>query len=97
MWLWPPALGALYVAARPFLASWLSVIQLFLIEGVIVVLLAGLTLWLVSPILRGTIGLFETILRPAFPSRRCSPVGACGWQAVVLSFQSPASAWSLRC
>ena len=67
MWLWPPALGALYVAARPFLASWLSVIQLFLIEGVIVVLLAGLTLWLVSPILRGTIGLFETILRPAFP------------------------------
>ena len=67
MWLIPPALAALYLAMRPFLPSWFSVIHLFLIEGVVVVVLAGMALWLIQPILSGTIRAVESILRPILP------------------------------
>jgi putative ABC transport system permease protein len=66
-WLLPPLIAASYLVARPFLISWLSVIQFFLFEAAFVCLLAAATLWWVTPLLRGVIRLTETALRPLMP------------------------------
>jgi len=66
-WLLPPAIAATYVLGRPFLISWLSVIHFFLIEAAFITVLAAATLWWVTPLLRGTIRLFETVIKPILP------------------------------
>lgn len=66
-WLLPPAIAAAYVLVRPFLISWLSVVHFFLFEAAFVCLLAGATLWWVTPLLRGAIRLFERLLKPLLP------------------------------
>ena len=67
LWALPPLLAAAYLMTRPFLLSWLSVVHFFLIEGVVVISLAILTLWWASPLLHMTIRLFEILLKALFP------------------------------
>lgn len=67
LWLLPPALAAAYVLVRPFLISWMSVVHFFLFEAAFVTLVAAATLWWVSPLLKGSIGLFEKAVRPMMP------------------------------
>lgn len=67
LWLLPPALAAAYVLVRPFLISWMSVVHFFLFEAAFVTLVAAATLWWVSPLLKGSIGLFEKVVRPLMP------------------------------
>ena len=66
-WLIPALAAAAYLAARPFLQSWLSVVQFFLFEALFVVLLAAALLWWVRPLLSLTIGAFEWLLRRIWP------------------------------
>jgi len=66
-WLLLPAIAATYVLVRPFLISWLSVVHFFLFEAAFVVGLAALTLWWVTPLLRGVIRLCEQVLKPFLP------------------------------
>jgi putative ABC transport system permease protein len=66
-WLLPPAIAAIYVLVRPFLISWLSVVQFFLFEAAFVTLLAAATLWWATPLLRWGIGFFEYALKPFLP------------------------------
>ena len=66
-WLLPAVLGASWLAVRPFVQSWLSVVQFFLVEAVVVVGVAMLALWWVRPLLRGAIRLVETGLRIVSP------------------------------
>jgi putative ABC transport system permease protein len=58
-WLIGPVLLASYLAVRPFLANWLSVVYFFLFEAVFIVVLTLLTLWLTRPFLRLAIRLIE--------------------------------------
>ncbi len=67
LWLLPAALGAAYVLIRPFLVDWMSVVHFFLFEAAFVTVIAAATLWWVSPLLRGSIYLFETAMRPVMP------------------------------
>jgi putative ABC transport system permease protein len=67
LWLLPAALLAAYVLVRPFLVSWMSVVHFFLFEAVFVTVIAAATLWWVSPLLRGSIRLFEGAMRPVMP------------------------------
>lgn len=62
-WLIPVLLAASYIAIRPFMQAWLSVVWFFLVEALVVLLLATATLWWVRPLLRGVISLAESILR----------------------------------
>ncbi|MBK19150.1 MAG: hypothetical protein CMM52_09995 [Rhodospirillaceae bacterium] len=66
-WLLPPAIAAAYVLGRPFLISWLSVVHFFLFEAAFVTILAAATLWWVTPLLRGTIRIFESAIKPILP------------------------------
>lgn len=66
-WLLPALLGASWLAVRPFMQSWLSVVQFFLVEAMVVVGVAMLALWWVRPLLRGTIHLAERVLRIVLP------------------------------
>jgi putative ABC transport system permease protein len=66
-WLMPPLMAAAYLALRPFLLSWLSVVQFFLLESAFVLALALAVLWWMSPLLRGLIWLTEALLKPALP------------------------------
>jgi len=63
----PPLMAAAYLALRPFLLSWLTVVQFFLLESVFVVVLAVACLWGMAPLLRGMIRLFELALKPFLP------------------------------
>lgn len=63
----PPLLAAAYLALRPFLLSWLSVVQFFLFESVFVVTLTLVSLWWTKPLLRGLIRLFEKALTATLP------------------------------
>ncbi len=67
LWVIPPILAATYLVIRPFLLSWLSVVQFFLFEAVFVVGLAAMALWCIQPLLRLAIGAFERLLRPFLP------------------------------
>ncbi|MCP3867271.1 MAG: ABC transporter permease [Gammaproteobacteria bacterium] len=62
-WLIPALLAASYIAIRPFMQEWLSVVYFFLVESTVVVLLAAATLWWVKPLLRGAIGISGWLLR----------------------------------
>lgn len=66
-WLIPPMLAAAWIGMRPFMESWLSVVYFFLFEAAFVAILAIATLWWLSPLLRGTIRLFETLFRAVLP------------------------------
>lgn len=66
-WLLPPVIAAVYVLVRPFLISWLSIVQFFLFEAAFVTLLAAATLWWATPLLKWGIGLFEYALKPFLP------------------------------
>ncbi len=66
-WLIPIALAATYVSVRPFLQSWLSVVQFFFLELFVATLLAVVVLWCVRPLLRCVLGMFERLLQPVFP------------------------------
>ncbi len=63
----PPLIAAAYVALRPFLLSWLSVVQFFLVESAFVLLLAVAVLWGMTPLLRGLIWLLETVIKSSLP------------------------------
>jgi putative ABC transport system permease protein len=67
LWLLPPLLGATYLIVRPFLQSWLSVVEFFVFEAIFVVGLTIITLMWVQPMLRFALYLFDLILRPFFP------------------------------
>lgn len=66
-WLIPPMLAAGWIGMRPFMESWLSVVYFFLFEAAFVGLLAVATLWWLSPFLRGSIRVFETLFRAILP------------------------------
>lgn len=66
-WLLPPIIAAAYVLCRPFLISWFSVVHFFLFEAAFVTLLAAVTLWWVTPLLRGVIRFFEQVIKPFLP------------------------------
>lgn len=66
-WLIPPVLLASYLALRPFLESWLSVIYFFMLEAVFVISLVLTTIWLTRPFLRFSVRLIEIILRRMIP------------------------------
>lgn len=66
-WLIPALAAGAYLAARPFLQSWLSVVQFFLFEALFVVVLAAALLWWVRPLLSIVIAGFEVLLRRIWP------------------------------
>ena len=63
----PPLLAAAYLALRPFLLSWLSVVHFFMFESGFVLMLTLIGLWWMRPLLRGLILLFEKALKPSLP------------------------------
>ncbi len=66
-WLAPPLMAAVYLAVRPFLQSWLSVVEFFIFEALFAGILAVAILWWMTPLLRGVIRFVETLLRPLLP------------------------------
>jgi putative ABC transport system permease protein len=66
-WLLPPLIAAAYLAMRPFLKTWLSVAQFFLLEVLVAGVLALAVLWWMTPLLRTVIRLAEWSLRPLLP------------------------------
>ncbi|MGD2063056.1 MAG: ABC transporter permease [Nitrospirota bacterium] len=66
-WLIPPLLGALWLAVRPFLQSWLSVVSFFLFEAAVVLVLTGATLWWTGQLLRAMVRCSERTLRLVLP------------------------------
>ena len=66
-WLIPPLLLASWLAVRPFLENWLSVVYFFILEAVFVVTLTLLTIWLTRPFLRFGIRLLELTLNRILP------------------------------
>jgi putative ABC transport system permease protein len=63
----PPLSVAAWLATRPFVKSWLSVVQFFLLESFFVALLTGAILWWIRPILRSVIQLVEIGIKPLLP------------------------------
>lgn len=66
-WLIPPLAAMAWLALRPFVKSWLSVVQFFLFESLFVIALALAALWWMQPLLRAAIGLTEAGLNPLLP------------------------------
>ncbi len=66
-WLISPILFASYLAVRPFLENWLSVVYFFFLEATFIILLTLLTIWLTKPFLRFSIYLIEKVLSPFIP------------------------------
>ena len=66
-WLLPPLMAATWLAARPFLQDWLTVIQFFLAESVVAALVGLAVLWWMTPVLRGAVRLVEWGLTPLLP------------------------------
>jgi putative ABC transport system permease protein len=58
-WLVPPLMIAAWLAARPFLVDWLSVLHFFLVESAVVVLMAAAVLWWIAPVLKGAVRLAQ--------------------------------------
>jgi putative ABC transport system permease protein len=66
-WLIPPLLLATYLALRPFLQDWLSVVYFFMLETVFVLGLVLATLWFTRPFLRLCIRLIELVFMRLLP------------------------------
>ncbi|MEM7250843.1 MAG: ABC transporter permease [Pseudomonadota bacterium] len=63
----PFVLALTYIAIRPFIKDWLSLVVFFLIEAAIMVGLTLSLIWLVPPLLRGALVGVERLLQPFFP------------------------------
>ena len=66
-WILPPLAAATYLAFRPFLRGWVSVVEFFLVEVAVLIALALATLWLVPTILRTVLVPFERGLMGRWP------------------------------
>ena len=66
-WILPPLLLISYLMVRPFLASWLSVVYLFVFEACFVIVLALATLWWTAPVLRLFMRITELFFKPLLP------------------------------
>jgi putative ABC transport system permease protein len=66
-WLVPPVLLGSWLAVRPFLENWLSVVYFFALEAVFIVVLTFATIWLTRPFLRLAISLIELGLNRVLP------------------------------
>jgi len=66
-WLVPAVMAATWLAVRPLLESWLSVVAFFAVEATFVVVLSGTVLWFATPVLRAVIRAVQTVLRPVLP------------------------------
>ena len=66
-WLVPPLIAAAYLALRPFLQGWLSVVHFFVFEAGFAAVLALAALWWTPSLLLGVIRLAESVLRPLVP------------------------------
>lgn len=66
-WLVPPLMIAAWLAARPFLKDWLSVLHFFLVESAVVVLMAAAVLWWIAPVLKGAVRLAQWGSAPLLP------------------------------
>ena len=66
-WLAPPVIAAGYLALRPFVKGWLSVVHFFLLETGFAAVLAVVALWWMPSLLQGVIRLAESLLRPVVP------------------------------
>jgi putative ABC transport system permease protein len=66
-WLVPPLMAGTYLAVRPFLRSWLSVVEFFVFEALFAGVLTVAILWWTTPLLRGVIHLVEAGLKPILP------------------------------
>lgn len=66
-WIAPPLLGAAYMAFRPFLRNWVSVVEFFIVEIAVLLALAFATLYLVPTVLRAALRPFERVLMPLLP------------------------------
>jgi predicted lysophospholipase L1 biosynthesis ABC-type transport system permease subunit len=66
-WLVPVLMLASWLAVRPILQDWLSVIQFFLVEATVAAATGLAILWWMGPVLRGAVQLMEWSLRPLLP------------------------------
>ena len=66
-WILPPLILISYLMIRPFLASWLSVVYLFVFETGFVIVLALATLWWTAPVLRLFMRITESLFNPLLP------------------------------
>lgn len=63
----PPLMISAYLALRPFLLSWLSVVHFFLVESVFLFIMTLACLWGMPPLLRLLVKLFESAIKPILP------------------------------
>ncbi len=66
-WLLPPLAGAGWVALRPFVQDWLSVVQFFLLEALVLLAIGMALLWWTRPLLHAGIRAMERLLSPLLP------------------------------
>jgi putative ABC transport system permease protein len=66
-WLLPILMIGTWLAVRPFVEGWLSVIQFFLMESAVVAVIALAMLWWMPPVLRGAIRLSEHLFSSVLP------------------------------
>jgi len=66
-WLVPVVIVASWLAVRPILQDWLSVLQFFLVEAAVAAVTGVAILWWMGPVLRGAVQLVEWSLKPLLP------------------------------
>ena len=66
-WMLPPLLLISYMVVRPFLASWLSVVYLFVFEACFIIVISVATLWWTTPVLRLFMRIVGFIIHPLLP------------------------------
>ncbi|MDP6564903.1 MAG: FtsX-like permease family protein [Alphaproteobacteria bacterium] len=66
-WLLPLTLALTYLAVRPLLIAWMSVLYFFLVEAAVLAVLAGTLVWCVQPLLHLIIRAAQALLRPILP------------------------------
>lgn len=66
-WLVPILFLASWLAVRPILQDWLSVIQFFLVEAAVAMALGLAILWWMTPVLQGAVYFMEWSLRSLLP------------------------------
>ena len=66
-WMFPPLIVVGYLAIRPFLVSWLSVVYLFVFEACLAIILSGAILWWTTPVLRIVIRISEFLIGSLLP------------------------------
>ncbi len=66
-WIFPPLIMVGYLAIRPFLVSWISVVYLFVFEACFAIVLTGAILWWTTPVLRIVIRISEFLFGYLLP------------------------------